>query len=93
MLDAIVGHMVVNVEVNQGCFTFWLDDGSRFLVYGSPLSYEYRHKPRVVTENVMIKLVDTNVSFFRCECGGNVFSKFEDERYQCHSCGAWYRGE
>lgn len=29
---------------------------------------------------------------FRCECGGNVFTRHRDDRFTCNSCGAQYTG-
>ena len=45
---------------------------------------------KVIELNTMLKIEGIT---FRCECGGNVFSKLENRKYRCNSCRAMYTGE
>ena len=42
-----------------------------------------------LVESVLLYLNGKN---FKCECGSNVFTKYENNIYKCHCCGNIYEG-
>ena len=45
---------------------------------------------QVVDNNVLISVGGHN---FRCLCGANVFTKYDNNTFKCHLCGREYEGE
>ena len=44
----------------------------------------------IVDNNVLITVNGEN---FRCSCGANVFTKYNNNTFKCHLCGREYEGE
>ena len=44
----------------------------------------------VVDNNVLITVDGHN---FKCVCGANVFTKYDNNTFKCHLCGREYEGE
>lgn len=44
----------------------------------------------VVNNNVLITVCGNN---FKCVCGANVFTKYDNNTFKCHLCGREYEGE
>lgn len=55
-------------------------------------TYSTVNKIKKPIEQTMVFL-NGSKSSFRCECGANVFTKFDDGSYECNSCKASYKGQ
>lgn len=44
----------------------------------------------IVDNNVLITVDGHN---FKCVCGANVFTKYDNNTFKCHLCGREYEGE
>lgn len=44
----------------------------------------------IINDNV---LIDVNGKNFKCICGANVFTKYNNNTFRCHLCGREYEGE
>jgi hypothetical protein len=51
-----------------------------------------REKPVAAAMEAAMLFLGGSKSAFRCDCGGNVFTKLGPTRYQCNSCSAIYEG-
>ena len=68
----------------------YADNGKRARAYlGADKSEVVSNEP--MDTNTMIYLAGSKQSF-RCDCGGNVFTKWTEEKFQCNSCKEKYLG-
>jgi len=45
---------------------------------------------QVIDNNTMVSVGARN---FKCECGANVFTQYDDGTFKCHGCENEYKGE
>lgn len=65
------------------------------LVYSQmdePDDYLEENMDDLLGRNVMVYLNGKDKPSFRCVCGGNVFSSYKGNLYECNGCGTRYEG-
>lgn len=48
-----------------------------------------KNQRKVISQNSLLKVKDKN---FKCSCGCNVFTHYDNDDFECHLCGKTYNG-